>query len=268
LEEREIISFGGEDASRLGSRSADQVARLAEHFTAADLKALGGYLWDNEIVLDENLVKALIDRVPPGRMADLVKAVDIDEVLTSQTGSVPDPDLSINSRGVRVPKQPKTGGRPPIEIPLSELAEQQLGPVLEESFGAGWEYHERSLAPGAKPGETLGSTIPEYHNRNLRRAFEVKRLDLAELGIGPSGEIIGKPSPRSFDALRRARTQLGGRRWNLPPGTEQNLVFNISGQGVKDATAVGKRLRTLTENEHITYDRVWVQDGKRLIPIQ
>jgi hypothetical protein len=98
-------------------------------------------------------------------------------------------------------------------------------------------------------------------------AFEVKRLDLEEMGIGPEGQRIGPLSERSVDAISRARRQLGGRQWVLPGGTEQNIVFNVTGQGVTDVVAVGRRLETVLIEGSVHYDHVYVQDGDVLTEI-
>jgi hypothetical protein len=269
LTEGEILGFRGEDASRLGPRSANRVVRLGEHFTPEDLKALGKHLEGSGRVLDDAMVEALIDQVPPGKMEQALQSLEVYEVWSAQSGQVSDSDLTVNTRGVRLPPRVKAP-KSPIDVPVHELAEHQLLPVLKRDVGAGggeWIYHERVQAPGAEFGETLGSTIPEYYNAKQGKAFEVKRLNLAELGISPTGKTVDVPSSRSFKALIRARLQLGGRRWDLPEGTEQNIVFNITGQA-KDPVAVGKQLKNLLEKRRIKYDRFWVQDGAALTEIK
>src|SRR5262249_23249000 len=146
-------------------------------------------------------------------------------------------------------------------------AELELGPVLDALFGPGWQVSPRVSAPGAEAGEALGSTVPEYYHPVLKKAFEVKRLVLTEMGIQPDGQLGGPPSTRTNQALARPRRQLAGRRWALPTGTEQNLVFNITGQGVTEPAAVGARLRTMLGDNLIAYDKVYMQDGSTLIPI-
>jgi hypothetical protein len=127
------------------------------------------------------------------------------------------------------------------------MAEEQAGPAIEKKFGPGAEPEARVPAPGARPGETLGSTIPEFVYRvqgKIVKAFEVKRLRLEEMGIGPAGQKIGPRSETTVDGINRARRQLGGRRANLPPGSEQHIIFNVTGQGVIDVVAVGKAIKT------------------------
>jgi hypothetical protein len=59
-----------------------------------------------------------------------------------------------------------------------------------------------------------------------------------------------------------------GRRWIHPEGTEQNIVFNVTGQGVTNVQGVGAQLRAVLRTNNIHYDRVWVQDGDVLTEIQ
>jgi hypothetical protein len=266
LEESEIISFGGADAKRLGSRSAARVARLAEHFTPEDLKALGRYLWTHDMVLNDAMVEGLIDRVRPGGMAEAMRNLDIAAVRTGQVGV----GIDFEAQGTTVtePAPPRLrGAQEPRIDPAWRIAELQLEPALEKKFGKGWQAARRMPAPGAAPGETLGSTVPEYYHPILKKAFEVKRLNLGELGIGPGGQVSATPSESSVQALDRARRQLAGRRWALPEGTEQSIVFNITGQAT-DAAAVGKQLKKMIGARFITYDKVFVQVGDELIEIE
>jgi hypothetical protein len=163
------------------------------------------------------------------------------------------------------PRQPTSGGG---LVPLWRIAEQRLGPILEGRFGQGWRRSPRQAAPGAAEGETLGSTVPEYYNEQLRQSFEVKRLRLDEMGIAPNGELQSGLSDASREAIGRARRQVEGRRWIHPAGTEQNIVFNVTGQGVTNVQGVGVQLRTVLERNNVHYDRVWIQDGDVLTEIQ
>ncbi len=99
-------------------------------------------------------------------------------------------------------------------------------------------------------------------------AFEVKRFNLKEMGIGRNGKVMAAPSKATLEALLRARLQLASRKWNLPPGTEQNIVFNITGQGVTDVSAVGKTISSLLKSNSIEYDNVYVQGGDSLTQIR
>jgi hypothetical protein len=122
-------------------------------------------------------------------------------------------------------------------------------------------------APGARPGETLASTIPDYFNKRLNMAAEVKRLNLEELGFSPAGEVIATPSERSVEALERAERQLIQRRKNIPEA-QQLCIFNIIGQA-DDPEAVGQQLKQMLVERSIKYDRVFVQISKnRLIEIK
>jgi hypothetical protein len=266
----EIIGYGGANASRLGSRTAGRVARLAEHFTASDLKALGDFLWRYDIVIDNATVDVLIDRVSAGGMADAVASLEGAARQIEQTGTRFEmaESLGITVRGP--PRRSSSSADPfPRFDPAWRTAEKQLGPALENKFGPGWQPSKRVAAPGAAQGETLGSTVPEYFNPDLTPpvAVEGKRLDLAELGIGPAGETIATPSEGSNKALARARRQLAGRRWAMKRGTEQYLVFNVTGQAT-DVVAVGRRLRALIGERFIKYDRVFVQNGTELTEIE
>ena len=98
-------------------------------------------------------------------------------------------------------------------------------------------------------------------------SFEVKRFDVGEMGIAPDGTVRAQPSQATIDALARARRQVAGRRWALPAGTEQSLVFNVSGQGVTDVAAVGQQLRAMLSQQLVAYDTLYVQNGGVLTPI-
>jgi hypothetical protein len=99
-------------------------------------------------------------------------------------------------------------------------------------------------------------------------AFEVKRFNLEKMGIGRDGKVMATPSKATIEALLRARLQLASRKWNLPSGTEQNIVFNITGQGVMDVSAVGETITGLLKSNFINYDHVYVQDGSTLTQIR
>lgn len=77
----EILGFsGGEHAQNLSPASAARVERLLDHFTTKDLKVLGKYLFDNEIILDDAGVDALIKGVRPGEMGAAVRKGQIAQV--------------------------------------------------------------------------------------------------------------------------------------------------------------------------------------------
>ncbi len=263
LSDLQIAAFGGENASRLGTKSADLVAALGEHFTADDLKSLGEFLAATGAVLDKETAKQLIKIVPRGEMNRSIPAIDVAELRAPQTGQLPEIG---EGAGLNVPQpRQRTGGG---FVPLWKIAEERLGPILEEKFGPGWQPGPRQNAPGAAEGEALGSTVPEYYNAQLMQSFEVKRLNLEEMGIGSNGELQSGPSQASREAIARARRQVEGRRWIHPAGTEQNIVFNVTGQGVTNVQEVGAQLRTVLQENNIYYDNVWVQDGDVLTEIQ
>jgi Domain of unknown function (DUF4157) len=270
LEEHEIVSFGGENASTLGPRTAGRVARLGEYFTPADLKALGKFLWESDLVLDDAMVDALIGKVAPGRLPAMLKQLELALEHAAATKTVFDMEgaLGVRETAPRTPREDTGYWR---REPAWRVAERELGPVLEAMFGPGWLPGERIPAPQARPGETLGSTVPEYYRPDPSgqggRAFEVKRFDVAELGIDPDGRATGAPSQRSNDALARARRQVEGRRWGMP-GFEQNIVFNVTGQGIRDVAAVGRQLQTLLQTSMVRYDHVYVQNGNQLVQVQ
>lgn len=268
LGELEIVSFGGEHAQRLGPRTAARVARLAEHFTASDIKALGAFLAEHDIVLDDAMTDAFIEDVQPGKLGGKLKDIEIGAENAIRSGTKFDllNEIRLSVTEPRPPRSSAVAG--PRLKTGPEMAEEQLGPVLDRIFGPGWEYHPRIKAPGAGSTETLGSTVPEYYHAGLKKAFEVKKFDLEELGIGPEGQRIGPMSERSVKAIERARRQLAGRRWNLPEGTEQSIVFNITGQGVVDAVATGRQLEALLLEGFTRYDRVFVQDRSVLTEIK
>ncbi|MGA8087137.1 MAG: polymorphic toxin type 33 domain-containing protein [Terracidiphilus sp.] len=285
LEPGEIVSFGAEKASELTEAAARRAARLGEHFSAGDMKSLGAFLEDTGLVMDDALANTLIEGVPPGELADTLQRLDILRTHSAESGIAFDTDpengVNIDESGIKPgkPEKPqKTEGPekpskevPPAQIPIWRKAELALRPVLERIFGPGWKASTRFRPKRVRKGELLGSTVPEYYREATgdlpAMAFEVKRFDLEEMGIGRDGRVTATPSKRTVEALLRARLQLKSRKWNLPEGTEQNLVFNITGQGVTDVGAVGETLTRLIENNRIEYDHVYVQNGSALIEI-
>jgi hypothetical protein len=267
LDESEIISFGGEHAQRLTPAAAGRVARLAEHFSPDELQALGNFLYRHEIVINKELELMLL-KVERGRLIETLASLDVVATRASQTATVVGVEGS-----VRVDVAPPRGPRvkppsPPKVKEAWELAEEQLGPALKGRYGEeGWRFHERKLAPRAEAGQTLGSTIPEYYHPDLNIAFEAKRLRLDEMGIGPAGQRISTPSQATLDALARAREQLQRRKWAMGD-TQQNIVFNVTGQGVRDFMAVGGQIEALLKAQLIDYTHVFLQNGRDLIPIK
>lgn len=273
--ESEIISFGGADASRLGSASAGRVARLMEKFTIDDLRALARVLWKYDVVLTNKMTDQLLEYVEAGRMeaflrsrqaaADAAAEVGVDMSLAESMG------ISIRETNVRKTRAPQ-GQK--FEPPW-RLAEKHTGGALTAKFGAGWVPGRRFLAPTADVGETLGSTVPEYYRESTNTAVEVKRLDLVELGLDPKNPgPRGTPSKSSVEALERARRQVAGRRWALPgkaegvPPSEHWIVFDIRAQGVTDSAATGATIKTLLGDYKISYDKVMVLTEGGLLEIK
>jgi hypothetical protein len=86
------------------------------------------------------------------------------------------------------------------------------------------------------------------------------------MGVGPAGQRISAPSKPTVEAFERARLQLGRRRWAMP-GATQNVVFNITGQGVTDAMAVGSQLKAFLKEHFIEYDHLYLQEGDKLMNV-
>jgi hypothetical protein len=268
LEEAEILGFAAADASRLGPATAARVGRLAEHFNPAELKALGDFLFRHEIVINDELASMLIANVNRGELVRRLSAFDVAAVRASRTATIIDVEAGITVK-TDAPRR-RTDPRPdvpPRPKEPHELAEEQLLPALEGAYGPGWHYHPRFRAPGAREGELLGSSVPEYYHPGMKTAFEAKRFRLDEMGIGPTGQKIGAPSQETVDALARARTQLAQRIRAMGEDVNQNIVFNVTGQGVKDVHAVGVRLKEMLEAAKVSYKHLWIQDGKTLTSI-
>jgi hypothetical protein len=272
--ESEIISFGGADGSRLGSRGAARVGRLAEKFTVADLKALAQALWKSGAELNDRMVDQLLQYVEAGRMDAFLRSREAVDDAAAEQGLDPDFEqrhgMSIDEANVRL-------SRPAIRQPdaLWRLSEKHTAAPLLKQFGSGWVPSRRFRAPTAAAGESLGSTVPEYYNADLNTAVEVKRLGLAELGIEPAHPLSRTtPSEQSVEALQRARRQLAGRRWALPGKAEgmapaQNwIVFDVRGQGVTDLTATGSSLKSLLLDFKIDYDRLFMLNDGVLIEVR
>jgi hypothetical protein len=182
LEESEIVSFGAADAKRLGPASAGRVSRLAEHFSPDELKALGNFLFRHDIVINDKFVQMLLERVERGHLVEKLSSLEVAATYTSETATIVDVEgglsLKISSSKRSAAAKVKAPSAPKVKEPW-ELAEEQLGPALEKLYGKGWRYHERVPAPGVQPGETLGSTIPEYYHPDLNPPLHLKRNDYA-----------------------------------------------------------------------------------------
>ena len=265
-------------------------ARLRQHFTTSDLQALDSRLAESGAVLNDEMVDALIERVPRGKMRDVLNAADL-AAAGPQMGTEPD----LGETGARVDKPRPRRGKDPVKVnrdlfdpdyvpqntrpvpPGHELAEIDAGVALSEAFPEGtWVTLSRFKAPDAEPGTSLGETRPDWYNAELAMSVEVKKLHLAGLGIGPDGRVIANPSEASVEALARARGQFATRRQNLPGtgpgtrigvGTEQSILFNVTGEGVTDMFAFGRQLRQLLKENLVEYDRVFVQNGRVLVEI-
>lgn len=268
LEPGEIVGFGKADASKLTKSDAARVAMLGEHFTPADLKALGSYLFNNNKVLTDARAKKLIQHVRPGGMEDFLSITKNPEIGTEQGEQIIDIDPNAGIRTVDPRTRPKSKSpQSPADTPLWRIAEQHALPALQAKFGDdGWEISPRVVNPKAEKGEKLGSTVPEYRKGN--QVFEVKRFHLDELGISEDGKIIGQPSKSSVDALVRARGQLATRE-SLIPGATQNIIFNITGQGsAANAQAIGKQIKAILQTHNIKYGNVYLQVQNALIDIE
>jgi hypothetical protein len=281
LSDGEIVSFGGENASKLSPAAAKRAAHLGEHFSAGDMKALGSFLERTGLVMDNHLADTLIDAVPAGELSDVLGHIELADAYKSETGVEvePDPDSGVNiDESQAKTKDLKSAGeqestgeqKPPAkkEIPYWRQAELDLGPALENRFGPGWKASTRFKPKLAGKTELLGSTVPEYYREAATNspamAFEVKRFNLEEMGVSRDGKTIAAPSKATAEALLRAKLQLASRKWNLPQGTEQNIVFNVTGQGVTDIPAVGDALIDLLKSNSINYDHVYIQNGSEL----
>ncbi|HJU01631.1 MAG TPA: hypothetical protein VJ966_10545 [Actinomycetes bacterium] len=275
--ESEIISFGGADAKRLGSRSAARVSRLAEKFTLEDLKALAQVLWKYDVVLTDAMADQLLKLVEAGRMEAFLRSREAAAESAASVGLDVDFEeslgLSVEERGVRKPR--KAAGDRKFDAPW-RLAEKHTGAALEATFGGGWVAGRRFFAPTAAEGELLGSTVPEYYRKSDNTAVEVKRWNLAEMGIDPAraDRPRGAPSTRSVEALGRARRQQENRRWALPgeaegvPPAKTWIVLDIRAQGVTDPAATGANLKTLLADYKIVYDKVMVLTEGGLLEIK
>jgi hypothetical protein len=273
--ESEIISFGGADAKRLGPRSAARVARLAEKFTIEDLRALGQVLWKYDVVLSDGMVDQLLKYVEAGRMEAFLDSREAAAESAASVGLDVDFEQSLGmsaaETNVRKPRAPK-GAK--FEPPW-RLAEKHTGAALVKKFGPGWIAGKRFFAPTAAEGEMLGSTVPEYYHPDTNTAVEVKRWDLAEMGVDPAHPgARGTPSTRSVEALERARRQVAGRRWALPgkaegvPPAEHWLVIDVRAQGVTDPVATGASLKTLLGEYRVSYDKLMLLTEGGLVELK
>jgi hypothetical protein len=282
FEEWEIVGLGDEDAKSLRAHNARRVARLLEKLTLADIRALARALFDSGAVLSERMTNQILEHVEAGRMQEFLEGHAAAERQAGD-GAGPGPGTEIDAKhasdsglavldsNVRKPRATGSGAAPP----LWRLAEIHTGVALAAQFGGEWVPGRRFQAPGTEKGESQLSTVPEFYRESTNTAVEVKRWNLAELGIDPqSPGTRTKPSAGSVEQLQRAATQLGSRRWNLPgkeqgvAPAEQWLVIDVRGQGLTDVTSAAKSLNSLLTEYKITYDKVMVLTKDGLVTIK
>ena len=272
--ESEIISFGGADASKLGTRTAGRVTRLLEKFTMEDLRALARVLWKYDVVLTDRMVDQMLEHIEAGRMEAFLQGREAAADAAAQSGldasMAEGLGMSVADTNVRKPRADK--GQT-FDHPW-RLAEKHTGAALEAKFGPGWRAGRRFFAPTAEAGQTLGSTIPEYYRKETNTAVEVKRWDLVELGLDPAHPgPRGTPSTSSVEALQRAARQVATRKWALPgeaegvAPAESWIVFDVRGQGVVDRAGTGASLKALMAEYKITYDRVMLLTEGGLVDV-
>ncbi|MGC3992793.1 MAG: DUF4157 domain-containing protein [Propionicimonas sp.] len=282
FEEWEIVGLGDEDAKSLRAHNARRVARLLEKLTLADLRALARALFDSGAVLSERMTKQILEHVQAGRMQDFLEGhAAADRLSSDTTGPGPGTEidaqhaansgLTVLDSNVRKPRSTGSGGAPP----LWRLAEIHTGVALAAQFGGEWVPGRRFQAPGTEKGETQLSTVPEFYRKSSNTAVEVKRWNLAELGIDPqSPGTRTTPSAGSVEQLQRAANQLGSRRWNLPGNdqgvapAQQWLVLDVRGQGLTDVPSAAKSINALLVEYRITYDKVMVLTKDGLVTIK
>jgi hypothetical protein len=269
LVKKEITAFG------TGNALVNRVVRLGERFGRDELKALGNFLLRHDLVLTKELVEVLLERVERGHLIEKLSSLDVVAEYAPKTPTIVDMESGMSLKTPSARRATARSGAHTPSVPKvkepHQMAEEALRPILDARYGReNVIYHEIVPAPGANEGELLGSTIPEYyvHNPqiNLEIAFEVKRWRLDEAGIGPAGRTISALSEDTVKALANARRQLGGRRLNLP-NARQDIIFNVTGQGVTDVFAVGSRLQAILRENFIEYDHLFIQDGKTLTNI-
>ncbi|MFH8251255.1 DUF4157 domain-containing protein [Microbacterium sp. B2969] len=284
FEEWEIVGLGDADAKSLRAHNADRVARLMEKLTLADIRALARALFESDTVLTERMTKQILEHVEAGRMQEFLEGheaaartkagdagegpgagTEVDAEHAAESG------LAVLDINVRKPRQKGTGGQPP----LWRLAELHTGVALSAQFGGEWSPARRFEAPGTEKGEAQLSTVPDFYRESSNTAAEVKRWDLTKMGIDPQSPAARtKPTSDSVDALRRAASQLGSRRWNLPgheqgvTAAEQWLVLDVRGQGLTDVGAAKGSINSLLTEYNISYDKVMVLTKNGLVIIK
>ena len=141
----DIRSFGGE-AKGVSAALAERVARLVEHFSPAEVKKLGEYFFKNKIALTEDLVDALIQKVPQGKMGEYVRHLEIAEVhgaVTKSRGWPGEEQALEKTATVHPDKPPRV--REIVETPGSEVLRANLVKRLGEEPPPG--YHAHHIIP-------------------------------------------------------------------------------------------------------------------------
>jgi hypothetical protein len=148
----DIRSFGGE-TKRVSAALAERVERLVEHFSPAEVKQLGEYFSKNKIALTDDLVDALIQKVPQGQMGEYVRHLEIAEVHGAVTKSRgwPGEEQALEKTTTVHPEKPPPV-REIVETPGSEVLRANLVKRLGEEPPPGYHAHhiipEKQFGPG------------------------------------------------------------------------------------------------------------------------
>ena len=148
----DISSFRGE-ANRVSAALAERVERLVERFSASEAKQLGEYFSKNKIGLTDELVDALIRKVPQGKMAEYVRHLEIAQVhgaVTKSRGWPGEEPTLEKTTTVHPGKPPRV--REIVETPGSEVLRANLIKRLGEEPPPGYHAHhiipEKQFSPG------------------------------------------------------------------------------------------------------------------------
>ena len=210
-----------------------------------------------------------MERVSAGDMADAVADLEHKAVLIVGVGVPSDLADTLNVSVVGRPRPSTTAATGPKFDPAWRMAEKQLAPALESTFGPEWQPSRTTPAPGDAPGEGSKHGTRVLQPRFLEMAFKVKRLNIEELGVGPAGEVVGALALEAVEGSARpsfgCKLRVGA--MGHPPRVPSNVWSSMSRGGSHRHLSGGKAAR---EADRRALDQsirsVSLQDGGTLDP--
>lgn len=230
----DISSFRGE-AKRVSAALAERVARLAEHFSPSEVKQLGEYFSKNKIALTEDLVDALIQKVPQGKMGEYVRHLEIAEVhgaVTKSRGWPGEEPTLEKTTTVHPGKPPRV--REIVETPGSEVLRANLIKRLGEEPPPG--YHAHHIIPEKQFGPGL-----DWMRKRLGKDIHDADNGVFLAGRGGLGRVAGPTANPELTRLHNSYIHAGPRKEYAYTLTRR--LSNLHGeQFVKEVRKIGEEM--------------------------